>query len=302
MFSGCDIGYACINTKLSDKGVTTNRSMIKKTFDQKGLAYASELALQNVSDLITILKWNSENGYRFFRLSSDIFPWCSEYELEQLPHFNQIAEVLKTCGKIAKNTGQRLTTHPGPFNKLCSSDPKILANTIKDLESHSRLFDLMGFKPSAFNKINIHVGATYGDKQATAEVFCNNFSKLSSSCQARLTVENDDKASMFSTLELYNMVYKNIGIPIVHDFHHHIFCDGGQTQQEALALAASTWGSIKPVTHYSESRSRDVEGAKPQAHSDLIFNAPDLYGNIVDIMVEAKFKEQASDFLLKMKK
>jgi UV DNA damage endonuclease len=46
-----NIGYACINMDLSEqpksKRVTTNRSMIKRTFQEKGVAYASELALAN---------------------------------------------------------------------------------------------------------------------------------------------------------------------------------------------------------------------------------------------------------------
>ena len=298
MNSECNVGYACINTQLSDKGITTNRGMIKRTFQERGVRYASELALQNVTDLIEILLWNSKNGYKFFRLSSDIFPWNSEYQFEELPDFSKISEVLQTCGKIALRTGQRLTTHPGPFNKLCSPDENVVRNTVKDLEAHSKLFDLMGFTPSPFNKINIHVGATYGDKEKAAATFCQNFESLSDGCKARLTVENDDKASMFSTLDIYNMVYKNIGTPIVHDIHHHGFCTGGIEQQEALAIAASTWGGVRPVIHYSESRSRDEEGVKPQAHSDYIINVPNVYGNVVDIMVEAKMKEKASAFLL----
>ena len=43
------LGYACINMHLSDlpksQRVTTNRSMIKRTFQERGLPYASELAL-----------------------------------------------------------------------------------------------------------------------------------------------------------------------------------------------------------------------------------------------------------------
>ena len=49
-------GYACINETLSSlpkkQRITTNRSMIKRTFKEKGLKYASELALQNVWDLV----------------------------------------------------------------------------------------------------------------------------------------------------------------------------------------------------------------------------------------------------------
>ncbi len=95
------LGYACINMSLSypqqwggqPRGVqrvTTNRSMIKRTFDEKGIPYASELGLQNVKDLETIVDWNEANDIKFYRLSSDIFPWASEYELEELPDFEEI--------------------------------------------------------------------------------------------------------------------------------------------------------------------------------------------------------------------
>ena len=40
-----NIGYACINMELSElpksERVTTNRSMIKRTFHEKGIAYGS---------------------------------------------------------------------------------------------------------------------------------------------------------------------------------------------------------------------------------------------------------------------
>ena len=44
------LGYACINTHLRKSGIFTSRSMIKKTFNAKGIQYASELALQNSKD------------------------------------------------------------------------------------------------------------------------------------------------------------------------------------------------------------------------------------------------------------
>ena len=74
------------------------------------------------------------------------------------------------------------------------------------------------------------------------ERFCTNFTNLlSDNLKKRLTVENDDRASLYSVKDLYENVYLKTGIPIVFDYHHHIFCDGGQTEQEALELALSTW-------------------------------------------------------------
>ena len=113
-------GYACINMGFSSlpksKRITTNRSMIKRTFKEKGIGYASELALQNVRDLQKILEWNLENNIYFYRLSSDIIPWASEYELTQLPDYNEIRQVCETAGAFARQHNMRLTSHPGPFN------------------------------------------------------------------------------------------------------------------------------------------------------------------------------------------
>ena len=125
--------------------------------------------------------------------------------------------------------------------------------------------------------------------------FCKNFERLSESVQGRLTVENDDKASMYSVKDLM-YIHERIGIPIVFDYHHHKFNTGGLSEQEALELAISTWPKgIKPIVHYSESKAlhEGNDKVKPQAHSDYINDLPDLYGNDVDVMVESKAKELA---------
>jgi len=287
-----NIGYACINMTLGEQTpkITTNRSMVKKTFTQKGISYASELALQNSRDLFEIIKWNVKNGIKLFRISSDMLPWASEYNVEDMPDFQKISNILKGCGTYANENGVRLTSHPGPFNVLVSPNPKVVENTIKDLELHGKLFDLMGLSLTPYNKINIHCNGVYGDKIAAMDRFCENFEKLSDSVKKRLTVENDDKASMYSVADLM-YIHTKIGIPIVFDYHHHQFCTGGLSERQALLLATSTWrkSGVTPVVHYSESK----EGAKPQAHSDYITALPNTHRMNVDIMVEAKAKELA---------
>lgn len=122
----------------------------------------SRLALQNCRDLLPLIEWNHRHGIRLFRLSSALFPWASqyEYELEQLPDFEAIAAVLAEAGALARRHGQRLTSHPPHFVKLASREEELVAAGLANLELHSRLFDLLGFQPSHWNKINIHVSAT----------------------------------------------------------------------------------------------------------------------------------------------
>ena len=287
-----NLGYACINMTLGSQKpkITTNRGMIKRTFLSEGVKYSSELALQNTRDLIEIIKWNHKNGFKLFRMTSNLIPWSSEFPLSSMPDYRKISILLNGAGNLANKYGQRITSHPGPFNVLVSPNEKVVQNTIKDLSIHGEIFDLMGLSRTPYNKINIHCNGVYGDKQSAMDRFCKNFEKLPESVQTRLTVENDDKASMYSVKDLM-YIHERIGIPIVFDYHHHTFNTGGLTEQEALELAMSTWGDIKPIVHYSESRTLEDETSKPQAHSDFIYSEIDTYGHDLDIVVEAKKKE-----------
>jgi UV DNA damage endonuclease len=292
-----NLGYACINMTLGNRKpkITTNRSMVRKTFLERGLNYAGELGLENSRDLLQILKWNTENGIKLFRLSSEFFPWASEYNFEDLPQFLRIRTLLSGAGHYAQSVGMRINSHPGPFNVLTSPKESVVQNTIVDLELHGKIFDLMGLEKSSYNNINIHCNGVYGDKKSAMDRFILNFQRLSPSVQTRLTVENDDKESMYSVKDLM-YIHEKTGIPIVFDYHHHKFCTGGLSEEEALKLAVSTWPKgITPEVHYSESKSLHENNTKikPQAHSDYIKSLPNTYELDLDIMVEAKGKELA---------
>ena len=291
-----NLGYACINTALSANKIFTNRTMRRKTFDANGEDYVSDLALANVKDLKIIIQWNNEMKIKLFRLSSQIFPWSDEYDVKGLKDYDEIAELMLEIGKIAKDAGQRLTMHPGPYNCLASPTQKVVEKTVRELNFHSEQFNMMGYDPSPYNKINIHVGGAYGDKKGTLDAFCHNFKLLNEDTKKRLVIENDDSPNEYSVNDLYWGIHKRIGIPITFDYFHHKFNTGTLTEEEALRMAATTWPKeITQCCHYSESRRKEKldESIRPQAHSDIIYNKINTYGLNPDIVIEAKLKEQS---------
>tara|TARA_R110001606_G_scaffold390031_1_gene556697 strand:+ start:737 stop:1696 length:960 start_codon:yes stop_codon:yes gene_type:complete len=296
--SKIQLGYVCINMELSERPkkqrITTNRGMIKRTFKAKGIAYASELAELNTRDILPILEWNQRHNIKVFRMSSCLFPWASEYMLEDLPQWEKIVLNLKRAGDYAKANGIRLSFHPGPFNILSSNKEHVVNNSIVDLSIHGKIMDVMGMPRSHYAKINIHIGASYGDRVSAIDRFCKNFERLNDSVRSRLTVENDDRANLFSTKDLYYGVYKKVGTPIVFDYHHHKFRSSDLSEKDALELAVQTWGEIIPTCHYSESACLK-EGKKKvlNAHSDYIYDKIENYGHRLDIVIEAKAKEKA---------
>jgi UV DNA damage endonuclease len=290
------IGYPCINLTLQEsEGIYTNRHVIKRTYQaQKETNHVvSKLALENCKDLVKIIQWNERKGIKFFRISSNMFPWMSEYEITDLPDWKLISANLKLAGKLATEYGQRLEFHPGPFNVIASLNGFIVKKTVKELNQHAQIFDEMGLEPSHWNQINIHVNTTQGGKEESAKRFCKNFQKLSDSAKARLVVENDDKASQYSVVDLYEMIYKEIGVPITFDSHHHKFCSGNLSHEEAARLAASTWGNIPAGFHFASTINHESPKQMARAHATWVYDEISDYGTGAWIMCECKGKELA---------
>jgi UV DNA damage endonuclease len=98
---------------------------------------------------------------------------------------------------------------------------------------------------------------------------------------------------MYSVKDLYEGIYKKIGVPITFDFHHHRFCNGGLSEEQALRLASLTW-DVKQLTHYSScKKTHEDKTVKAQAHADYIYEKINNYGLSFDIEIESKAKERA---------
>lgn len=286
------LGYCCINLSLKDEGITINRGMIKKTWQEKGIAHASSLALANLKDLRKILEWNLQNDILVYRMSSDIFPWMSEYNLTDLPDFYEISAQAAAVGKYVADHDMRISFHPGQFDVLASPNEEVVNKTIWDLDQHGRIMNLMGLPQDYRAPINIHIGGSYGDKPSALARFCENFSRLAPHTQARLVVENDDKASQFSVKDLYDGVYKVVGCPITFDHLHHRFCTGGLSARDAAHLAASTWHGFVPLQHYSSSKAMYEDSSViNRSHADYVYERIPSYDLTVDVEIESKAKD-----------
>ena len=170
--------------------------------------------------------------------------------------------------------------------------------TLKDLEYHADVLDLMGLGKDSV--MVIHGGGVYGDKEKTMERWCENYRKLPQKIKDRLVLENCEKSySIHDTLRIHDMT----GIPLVFDTHHFecykiLHPDEKFKEPEYyIPLILETWKKrgIKPKFHVSEQGN-----GKCGHHSDYIENIPNYlleipkkYGIDIDIMIEAKKKELA---------
>ena len=292
-----NIGYCCIsmgvNTgKKKKEFVTVNRGMVRRTFDAKGLPYVSELVIENLKDTLKLLEYNIKNNIYIYRMSSDSFPWMSEYEFSDLPKFPAIRTYLKLIGKKVKDHGIRVSYHPGPFNVLASENPSVVEKTIKELNKHAELMDLMNLDKTTFYPINIHINTTKPTREEAAVRFCEQFENLSESCKLRLVVENDDGQNQYSVKMLHDWVHTKIGIPITFDQHHFNYGPQDQSMEEALRLAHSTW-KTRVLTHMSSPKTLEDTSGKQTAHADYIYEEIKTFGLDFDTEIEAKAKDLA---------
>ena len=293
------LGLCCLNIKLREQkpSVFASRSIILKTFIDKGISNLQDKILQNLQDILTMMDWNEKHGIKVFRLSSELFPHKSNPKAPDYS-FDFAIPLMKKIGEKSRQLNQRLTFHPGQYNVIGTPNPEIFKNTIGDLKYHADVLDYMELDQNSV--IVIHGGGVYGDKQKTIDRWCEQYYQLPENVRRRLVLENCEKNfSIEDCLE----VSSRIKIPVVFDTHHFecykILHPDEKFHDPDIYMHAilNTWWrrNIKPKFHVSEQGS-----GKCGHHSDFIEVIPDYLLEIpdkflcnIDIMIEAKMKEQA---------
>ena len=299
------LGLCCMNTELRGlkKPVYCSRRIIIRIINEKGVEELKRRILMNLEDLYKMLVWNEENGIRVFRLSSEMFQHKTNPKVPDYT-YDFAMNHLKKIGEYAKEKGHRLTFHPGQYNQLAAINEKVLEQTIKDLEYHADVLDLMELDHNSV--MVIHGGGVYDDKELTKTTWCENYSILPDKIKKRLVLENCEHS--YSVKDVLDM-HELCDVPVVFDTHHHECYKKLHPEEKFepteyyIPKILATWKrhGIKPKFHVSEQGS-----GKIGHHSDFVetipnylLEIPEKYGVEIDIMIEAKAKEQSINHLYK---
>jgi len=181
-----NFGYACICTELRKQGIFTSRTLRLATLQKKGIEYAKELAMQNLHDLLIILKYNVKNNIYFMRISSCLFPFVTHPDYHYSLDFCDL--LLKEIGEFANKFSIRLTMHQCHFNVLSSNKDQVVINTIHDLNHHCDILDRMNIDKQGV--IIIHGGGVFGNKIKSLERLKINILSLPKNTRNILSLEN----------------------------------------------------------------------------------------------------------------
>src|SRR3954466_3195039 len=232
--------------------------------------------------LEAILGYLEDSRIGLYRMATGLAPYASHPDH---PEFRaQPGECLERVARVgarATAAGIRLSTHPGQYTVLNSTDERVAALAVEDLEVQAEILDGMGLGPEAV--VVLHVGGAAGGTAKALDRFERGFEQLSEPARDRLVVENDDRScALADVLRLA----RRIGRPVVWDvLHHHCHDPHRIPDAEALALAAATWPSgVTPKVHFSSPKTSTEERTRRKgrrvertialpplrAHADLV--------------------------------
>ncbi|KDQ27422.1 hypothetical protein PLEOSDRAFT_1009660, partial [Pleurotus ostreatus PC15] len=291
------LGYACLNTILRNKKPATeavfcSRTCRLDTIKEKGIDFVKDLGVKNVEDLLTIIEWNEANNIRFMRISSDMFPFASHsvhgYSL------NYCAPLLARVGELASKYNHRLTTHPGQYTQLGSPKKEVIAAAVRELKYHCEMLDLMGIDKDGVMIVHVpsQGGGVYGDKEAALERIKDTVANvLPQDVRDRLVLENDEIC--YSASDLLP-ICESLLIPLVFDYHHDAL-NPSLPRTEIISRANEIFRKrgIKPKQHLSEAREGAETLMEKRKHSARCKLLPEDLPDDMDLMIEAKDKEQA---------
>jgi UV DNA damage endonuclease len=289
-------GLCCISLKLQERDPPVKfQTMTYKRFSSlprdEAITILGDRILNNLEVTNELIKYCGDNDY-VYRVSSDIFPLITYDEanvsLEDLPNHDLIQDEFDNISKTIIETNVRVSCHPSEFNSLSSLTERVVEKTITELNFYSSFFDRVGLPADRSSPMNLHVHNNNGTREEISRRFYENFRKLDENCQARLTIENDDKLSCWSVKELVDIFHPITRIPICFDYLHHKCHPNNLTEREAINMCWDTW-QTKPLFHYSESR----PGNNPRAHCDIPTQPINTYGLTFDLDFEVKQKDLA---------
>ncbi|MCC2683467.1 MAG: putative damage endonuclease [Paenibacillaceae bacterium] len=304
------LGYVAMSTVVqnaSPSKTMTATSFAKLADRDAAIRKLERIAADNLHNTVRLLRHNIAHDIRLYRFSSKLIPLFGHPLLEDWDPIAELVPNFAEIGEIVRAHGMRVGFHPDHFTVLSTPREDVLRTSVADLERHVRMLDAMGLGEAA--KCNIHIGGTYGDKEAAGQRFVRQFLAMSDAVRRRITLENDDKT--FNASETL-AICEQVGVPMVLDIHHDQVNPSGETVEELWPRILRTWtdfsvvdgadgmdgaGGLPPKIHASSPK----EGNNVRSHADYI--EPEGFVEFLrsvagmtpslDVMIEAKMKDGA---------
>jgi UV DNA damage endonuclease len=280
-----ELGLVCITVSKDVRYRTVTRKRLLEHADDGQRKLLDGIYRDNLQTLDNALQYCKREGIRLYRIPSSIFPFFDEDVGREV--MQALVPSLARTGRRATELGLRLVMHPDQFVVLSSDSPEVVANSVKILQMHADIMDLLQQPRSSWAVLEIH-----GGKANRSDTLVERIGQLPDAIRLRLCLENDEYS--YNAEQIHD-VCTRARVPMVFDAHHHIVSEKLSSYDDPsvagmLNKARDTWPDpAHQLVHISNGR----EGFNDRQHADLITTMPASYAQAPWIEIEAKNKEQA---------
>jgi UV DNA damage endonuclease len=280
-----ELGLVCITVSKDVRYRTVTRKRLLEHSDEGQRKLLDDIYRDNIQTLAGALQYCKREGIRLYRMPSSIFPFFDDDVGREV--MRGLAPSLAHTGRRAIELGLRLVMHPDQFVVLSSDSKDVVANSVKILQMHADIMDLLQQPRSPWAVLEIH-----GGKSNRSDALVERIKELPDPIRSRLCLENDEYA--YNPAQILD-VCTRAQVPMVFDAHHHIVSEKLSSYDDPsvaamLEKARSTWPDpAHQMVHISNGR----EGFNDRQHADLIAVMPAAYAQAPWIEIEAKNKEEA---------
>ncbi len=291
-----NFGYVAISLEVKD--CSPNRTVTLKSLKKLDISQWENklytVSRENLNNTVRLLRYNKAYGIKLYRLTSKLVPLCTHEELKGWKWKEKLSDEFKRVGDCVKETGIRVSTHPDHFTLLNSPRREVIESSIRDLDYHCTMYELMGL---GFEyKMVLHIGGVYNSKEESVKRFCDNFRNLDDRIKNRIILENDDK--LYNASEVLD-ICRRVGVPMVLDIHHDRCNPSPLKIGEIIQDIFGTWKGepYPPKIHLSSPKSEKDQRSHhdyidPSFFMEFLGEVAEKVGDF-DVMVEAKMKDKA---------
>jgi UV DNA damage endonuclease len=279
------LGLVCITHSEEVRYRTITRTRLLQLDPEQQRLRLEALYRENLARLNVAIDYCEREQISLYRMPSSLFPFFDEEvgRSAMTPLKEEVARV--GARALAGNT--RLVMHPDQFVVLNSDSEKVVSNSIKILQMHANIMDLLQQPRTPWALLEIH-----GGKSGRSRELVQAIARLPEAIRLRLGLENDEYA--YGASDIHAICIES-GVPMIFDAHHHVVHEGLSSYEDPsiaamLHKARDTWTRPEhQLVHISHGRTAFAD----RSHADLIEVMPSAFASAPWIEIEAKHKEQA---------
>jgi UV DNA damage endonuclease len=309
------LGLVCISELLREKSPelkfkTMTRTQFLKKDREESIQELSRRISHNLTVTIETIKHCKEIGIKHYRISCKLFPLITDptlkLDLSLFPYFNVIEQKLIEIGRTAKELNISVSVHPDQFVVLGSESDDICANSIRELNFHAWVLDMMRMPQDFTCPINIHPSlSNFSSAENFVKKFILNFFQCDIGVRNRLVLENEDKgfwncSNLYEYFHLFMKAAYTFHIPLtldnLHDECNPSYDVEGKVipYQKHYMKFYQTW-PVPPVFHWSEGINGTLK------HADKLTIPPPDMGLDCTYEIEVKKKDKGFEQFLPKK-